>query len=310
MRRRSWRTGRPATRRGERAAGPGRATGPAAGSGPAAERRDEGGPATPPASDARGCQARPRGRLMGTAPRRRASVPRRSHRRLSTRRAASARPGRVRRASAPTQRRPHRAAAEGPGATAAPSRPSRTGSAGWSCAPASTASRATSRSTAAACSITAAPAHRHRPHRAGDDEGPRRRPVRQARRRDDEADQARPARPRDARGHRRDRAAHRARLRRLPGPRPHPGGDPGGVRDAPGRGHRGRVPGGEPGADADAAQVAAREPGRPGRGGGDHPPGPHPGQRRPPVPASQAGPGARDVPPSRAWSRSSTTPSA
>ena len=37
-------------------------------------------------------------------------------------------------------------------------------------------------------------AHRHRPHRARDDEGPRRRPVRQARRRDDEADQARPAR--------------------------------------------------------------------------------------------------------------------
>ena len=101
------------------------------------------------------------------------------------------------------------------------------------------------------------PAHRHRPHRARDDEGPRRRPVRQARRRDDEADQARPARARDARRHRRVRPAHRARLRRVPRPRPDPRGDPRGVRDAPGGRHRRRVPGRVAGPDADAAEVAA-----------------------------------------------------
>ena len=140
-------------------------------------------------------------------------------------------------------------------------------------------------------------AHRHRPHRARDHARPGRRPVRQARRRDDEADQARPAGPRDAGRHRRDRPADRARLRRLPGPGPHPRGDPGGLRDAPGGGHGRRVPGGEPGPDADAAEVEAAEPGRPGRGGRDHPPRPHPGQRRPPVPAPQAGPGAGHVPP-------------
>ncbi len=58
----------------------------------------------------------------------------------------------------------------------------------------------------------------------------------------------------------------------------------------------GRVPGGEPGADADTAEVAAREPGRPGGRGGDHPPGAHPGERGPPVPAAQAGPGAGGLP--------------
>ena len=60
-----------------------------------------------------------------------------------------------------------------------------------------------------------------------------------------------------ARGHRRDAPAHRARLRGLPRPRPDPRGHPGGLRDAPGRRHRRRLPGGEPGPDADAAEVAA-----------------------------------------------------
>ena len=140
------------------------------------------------------------------------------------------------------------------------------------------------------------PAHRHRPHRARDDEGPRRRPVRQARRRDHEADQARPARARDAGRDRRVHPAHRARLRGLPRPRPDPRGDPRGVRDAPGRGHRRRVPGRVARPDADAAQVAAGEPRRPGGGGRDHPPGADPGQRGPPVPAPQAGAGAGDLP--------------
>ena len=62
-------------------------------------------------------------------------------------------------------------------------------------------------------------AHRHRAARAGDDAGPRRRPVRQARRRGAEADQARPARARDAGRDRRDPPADRARLRDLRRPR-------------------------------------------------------------------------------------------
>ena len=41
------------------------------------------------------------------------------------------------------------------------------------------------------------------------------------------------------------------------------------------------------------------EPGRPGRGGRDHPAGPDPGQRRPSVPAPQAGPRAGHLPPSQ-----------
>ena len=53
-------------------------------------------------------------------------------------------------------------------------------------------------------------AHRRRADRARDDARPGRRPVRQARRRDDEADQARPAGPRDARRDRRDAPARRA----------------------------------------------------------------------------------------------------
>ena len=51
------------------------------------------------------------------------------------------------------------------------------------------------------------------------------------------------------------------------------------------------------GPDADAAEVAAGEPRRPRGGGGDHPARPDPGQRRPPVPAPQAGDRARAVPP-------------
>ena len=141
-------------------------------------------------------------------------------------------------------------------------------------------------------------AHRHRAPRAGDDARPGRRPVRQARRRDDQAHQARPARPGHARRDRRDAPAHRARLRGLPRPRPPPRGDPGGLRDAPGGRHGRRLPGREPGPDADAAEVAASEPGRPRRGGRDHPAGADPGQRRPPVPAPQAGPRAGDLPPS------------
>ena len=140
-------------------------------------------------------------------------------------------------------------------------------------------------------------AHRHRPARAGDDARSRRRPVRQARRRDAQAHQARPARARDARRDRRDAPAHRARLRRLRRPRPPARGGPRGLRDAPGGRHGRGLPGREPGPDADAAEVAAEQPRRPRRGGRDHPAGPDPGQRRPPVPAPQAGPRAGDLPP-------------
>ena len=140
-------------------------------------------------------------------------------------------------------------------------------------------------------------AHRHRPDRAGDDGRPGRRPVRQARRRDAQAHQARPARARDARRDGRDAPAHRARLRGLPRPRPAARGRPRGLRDAPGGRHGRRLPGREPGPDADAPEVAAAEPRRPRGRGRDHPAGPDPGQRRPPVPAPQAGPRAGDLPP-------------
>ena len=106
--------------------------------------------------------------------------------------------------------------------------------------------------------VTAAPLIDIAPTRAGDDEGPRRRPVRQARRRGAQADQARPARARDARRDRRDAPADRARLRRLPRPRPAAGGGAGGLRDAPGGRHRRGLPGREPGPDADAAEVDGR----------------------------------------------------
>ena len=132
-------------------------------------------------------------------------------------------------------------------------------------------------------------AHRHRSARTGHDGRPGRRPVRQARRRDAQAHQARPARARDAGRDGRDAPADRARLRGLRRSRPPARGRPGGLRDAPGGRHGRGLPGREPGPDADAPQVAATDPRRPRRGGGDHPAGPDPGQRRPPVPAPQAG---------------------
>ena len=100
-----------------------------------------------------------------------------------------------------------------------------------------------------------------------------------------------------ARRDRRDAPAHRARLRGLPRPRSAARGDPRGLRDAPGGRHGRGLPGREPGADADAAEVEAAEPRRPRGRGRDHPAGPDPGQRRPPVPAPQAGPRAGDLPP-------------
>ena len=72
---------------------------------------------------------------------------------------------------------------------------------------------------------------------------------------------------------------------------------PRGLRDAPGGRHRGRLPGREPGADADPAEVEAGQPRRSRRRGRDHPAGPDPGQRGPPVPAPEAGPRAGDLPP-------------
>ena len=106
---------------------------------------------------------------------------------------------------------------------------SRPGSAGWSCAPASTASRATSDPRRRHAHHPGA-AGRHRAARAGHHARPRRRPVRQARRRDDEAHQARPARPAHALGHRRCAARHPGRLRRVRRPRPPARGHPRGLR--------------------------------------------------------------------------------
>ncbi len=103
--------------------------------------------------------------------------------------------------------------------------------------------------------------------------------------------------PRDARRDRRDAPAHRARLRRVHRSRSAAGGRAGGLRDAPGRRHGRGLPGREPGTDADAAEVTPGEPRRPRGRGRDHPPRADPGQRRPPVPAAQAGPRARDVSP-------------
>ena len=146
--------------------------------------------------------------------------------------------------------------------------------------------------------VTAAPLIDIAPLERATMPGPRRRPVRQARRRDAQADQARPARARDARRDRRDAPADRARLRRLPRPRPAARGHPRGLRDAPGGRHRRRLPGREPGPDADAAEVAAR------RRLDDLVvevaiirPGPIQGNAVHPVPAPQAGPGAGDLPP-------------
>ena len=90
-----------------------------------------------------------------------------------------------------------------------------------------------------------------------------------------------------------------ARLRRLRRPRSAAGRRARSLRDAPGGRHGGRLPGREPGPDADAAQVEAGQPGRSGRGGGDHPARPDPGQRRPSVPAPPPGARAGRVPPSQ-----------
>ena len=119
--------------------------------------------------------------------------------------------------------------------------------------------------------VTAAPARRHRAARAGHDARPCRRPVRQARRRDDQAHQARPARPAHALRDRRRAARHPGRLRGLRRPRPPARGHPRGLRDDPGGRHRGRLPDRIARPDADAAAQPPGDARRPRRRGGDHP---------------------------------------
>ena len=75
---------------------------------------------------------------------------------------------------------------------------------------------------------------------------------------------------------------------RAPAPR-----RPEGLRDAAGRGHRRRVPGGEPRADVHAAAHEAHEVLRPRGRGRDHPPRAHRGEDGPPVPQPARGQGAR-----------------
>jgi len=104
--------------------------------------------------------------------------------------------------------------------------------------------------------VTAAPLIDIAPLERATMPGPGRRPVRQAGRGDAQAHQAGPAGPRDARRDGRDTRLVEHDCRDVRGPRPAPGGDPGGLRDAPGCRHGGRLPGGEPGPDADAPEVA------------------------------------------------------
>ena len=141
-------------------------------------------------------------------------------------------------------------------------------------------------------------AHRHRPARAGDDARPGRRPVRQARRRDAQADQARPARPRacSPRSTRRSSsssttAPSASTSTACPEEIPEvfemlQAADTVGVFQVESRAQMQTLP-----------KSPAAEPRRPRGRGRDHPAGPDPGQRRPPVPAPQAGPRAGDLPP-------------
>ncbi len=77
-------------------------------------------------------------------------------------------------------------------------------------------------------------------------------------------------------------------------------GRPEGLRDAAQGRHRGRLPGGEPGADGDAAAHEAGPLLRPRGRGGDHPARPHRRKDGPSVPAAEERPRAGRLPPSLA----------
>ncbi len=129
----------------------------------------------------------------------------------------------------------------------------------------------------------------HRPGGAGGDGGPAGRAVQQGRCRGPGADQDGHARAADAVSRRRGARAHQGPQRCAPRPRPAASQRPGRVRHVQRGGHDRCVPDRVARADADAASHAARVVQRPGRGGGDHPPGADPGQRRPSLHQAQAG---------------------
>ena len=146
------------------------------------------------------------------------------------------------------------------------------------------------------------------PGRVGSHGEPDRAPVGQGRLRGGRPREVRPPRPRDARG---DPPGGRHR-RRLPPRRDRPGDDPPGGRRlrhaVPRRLGRG-LPGGEPGADGDAAPVAAALLLRPRRRGRPHPPRPDPGRIGSSLPAPAQRDRAGDVPASRASSAAWRRPS-
>ena len=132
--------------------------------------------------------------------------------------------------------------------------------------------------------------------RAGQHARPRDRPVGQGGLRRPRDHQGGPAGPRHdvgAPGRARAAAGHRGRDR----PRAPAAGRPEGLRDAAQGRHGGRLPGGEPGPDGDAAAHEAGALLRPGGGGGDHPARSHRGEDGPPVPAPAERGGAGGLPP-------------
>src|SRR5262249_27778105 len=139
-------------------------------------------------------------------------------------------------------------------------------------------------------------ARRDRPARAGDDAGPRRRPVGQGGLRRPRSHQGGPPRPRDDGGPRRGaRALRRGRAPRRP--RPPPAGQSPGLRPPPAGGHHRALPGGEPGPDGDAPAPPAEVLLRPGRPGRHHPSGTDHRPDGPPLSRPAGGPRAAPPPP-------------
>ena len=142
------------------------------------------------------------------------------------------------------------------------------------------------------------PADRPRPDRARDDARKSGHPVRQGGHRGAGAGEDRPPLAADAGRGQRVPRQDRARHGRANRPRRTPPRRPRGVQDDPRRRHGRHVPDREPCPDAGAAEEPAGALRGPGGAGRDHSPRPDPGQRGPPVPATESGPGAGHLPPS------------